>query len=78
MAAADIIGALPVIGTLNHAGGAAVGAVVALVIVWIAFLLITVTYSSEFSASCFAQIQQNPILTFLYENNPLLEKLLSF
>ena len=78
MAAVDIIGELPVIGTLNHAGGAAVGAVVALVIVWIAFLLITVTYSSEFSACCLAQIQPNPILTCLYGNNPLLEKLLSF
>lgn len=78
MAAVDIIGELPVIGTLNHVGGAAVGALVALVIVWIAFLLITVTYSTEFSASCFEQIQQNPILTFLYESNPLLGKLLSF
>lgn len=78
MAAVDIIGELPVIGTLNHIGGAAVGAGVALIIVWIAFLLITVTYSSEFSASCLAQIQQNPILNFLYESNPLLGKLLSF
>lgn len=78
MAAVDIIGELPIIGTLNHLGGAVVGAGVALAVVWLVFLLITVTYTTEISTSCFVQIQQNEILTFLYNNNPLLGKLLAF
>lgn len=78
MTAVDIIGELPVLGTFNHVGGAIVGAVVALVIVWIVFLLITAAYNTELGASCLAQIQQNSLLTFLYEKNPLLGKLLSF
>lgn len=78
MVAVDLIGELPILGTINHWGGAAVGLVIAIVIVWILFLLVTVTYSTTFSAACIEQIEGNVLLKFLYDSNPLLGKLISF
>ncbi len=78
MAAVDLIGELPILGTINHWGGAAVGLLFALVLVWIAFLLFTVMYSTAFGAACIEQIENNAFLQFLYDHNPLLGKLISF
>ena len=78
MAAVDIIGELPVIGFFNHLGGVALGGVIALLIVWDGFLVLTLLYSTEAGKTCFDLIEQSEILTFLYEKNLLLAKLLSF
>ena len=78
MAAVDIIGELPVIGFFNHLGGVALGGVIALLIVWVGFLVLTLLYSTEAGKTCFDLIEQSEILTFLYEKNLLLAKLLSF
>ncbi len=78
MAAVDIIGELPGIGFFNHLGGVAVGALIALMIVWLAFLILALLYSTEVGKNCFELIDQSKILTFLYEKNLLLTKLLSF
>ncbi|MEJ8734101.1 MULTISPECIES: CvpA family protein [Mediterraneibacter] len=78
MVAVHIIGELPVIGFFNHLGGAVLGIFIALVIVWLGFLVITVCYSTAAGAACFEMIEKSPILTFLYEKNILLSKLLSF
>ena len=45
MAAVDIIGELPVVGLLNRFAGALAGIFVALLIVWIAFLILTLVYT---------------------------------
>lgn len=76
--AVDLIGELPILGTINHWGGAAVGLVTAVIIIWILFLLVTVTYNMAFSAACIDQIEGNALLKFLYDTNPLLGKLISF
>lgn len=78
MVAVDILGELPGVGALNRFGGAVVGIFVALLIVWLAFLVITVMYSTEIGKTCFEMIEQSSILTFLYEKNLLLMKLLAF
>lgn len=78
MVAVDILGELPGVGALNRFGGAMVGIFAALLIVWLMFLVITVLYSTEIGASCFEMIEQSKILTFLYEKNVLLTKLLAF
>ncbi len=78
MAAVDIIGELPGIGFLNHLGGVALGGLIALMIVWLAFLVLALLYSTEVGKTCFELIDQSKILTFLYEKNLLLTKLLSF
>ena len=76
MAAVDLIGELPILGFFNHLGGAVVGAAAALVIVWLLFLIITLLYNNAIGQSCFEMIEKSSILTFLYDNNILITKLL--
>lgn len=78
MAAVDILGELPVIGALNHIGGAVVGFLIALLVVWLIFLVVTLLYSTEAGRNCFTMIGESRVLTVIYENNPILTKLLSF
>lgn len=78
MAAVDIIGDLPLLGLVNHFGGAVVGAAAALLLVWFGFLVITILYSSTAGKACFEMIEKSQVLTFLYEKNILLQKLLKF
>ena len=78
MVAVNIIGELPVIGFFNHLGGAVLGIFIALVIVWLGFLVVTVCYSTKAGTACFDRIEKSQILTLLYEKNPLLYKLMSF
>lgn len=76
MVAVHILGELPGIGFVNHLGGAALGALMALIVVWFGGLLITVLYSSEVGSACLEMIEKSQILTFLYNSNPMLSKLL--
>lgn len=69
----DIIAMLPVIGGLNRIAGAAIGIAIALVIIWIAFLIITIIYTTQAGKELFLMIQENPFLTFLYEHNYILK-----
>ena len=78
MAAVDLLGELPVLGFVNHLGGAVIGAGAALLIVWLLFLIITLLYSNQVGQACFEMIEQSSILTFLYDSNVLITKLLSF
>lgn len=78
LVAVDLLGELPVVGLVNHLGGAAAGAVLALLIIWLGFLVITLLYSTETGQMLFAMIGQSKILTFLYEKNILLSRLISF
>lgn len=78
MAAVDILGELPVLGWVNHLGGAALGVFSGLLIVWILFLVVGVCYSTEWGKLCFTMIEDSRILTALYEHNLLLAKLVEF
>ncbi|MDD2979786.1 MAG: CvpA family protein [Hespellia sp.] len=78
LAAVDLISELPVLSWVNRLAGAGVGAVFAVVIVWILFLVLTILYTTELGGKCFAQIADSQLLTFLYNANPLLNKLASF
>lgn len=76
MFAVNIIGELPVLGLLNHIGGAVLGLVLGLVIVWIGFLIMTLAYTTEAGSACFEMVEKSSILKFLYDTNPLLTRLL--
>ncbi|MGC4018652.1 MAG: CvpA family protein [Muricomes sp.] len=78
MVAVDILGDLPGIGFLNRFAGGLAGIVGALLFVWLGFLVITVLYSTAFGKICFEMIDSSKILTFLYDKNILLQKLLKF
>lgn len=51
--------------------GAAVGAVEAALYIWIILYVISLTRLTEWGASLYGQVEGNPILLFLYENNGL-------
>ena len=76
--AVDIIGELPVTGTINRLGGAAVGGGFAVILIWILFLVISLMYTSNIGLSLFEQIESNEILTYLFENNIIKNRLLEF
>lgn len=78
MAAVALIGELPVLGFFNHLAGALAGIFLALMIVWLGFLVITILYSTAAGKSCFEMIDKSQILTFLYNKNILMNKLLKF
>ena len=76
IAVADLVASLPIIHSLNKIAGGLVGLLLALVVVWIGFLILTVACDSEMGTLCFRWIEENAILTFLYDKNPLLGFLL--
>lgn len=78
MAAVDILGEMPILGIFNYVGGAAIGALCALLFVWVLFLVIAVCYSLPVGKVCFDMIESSPFLKLLYDSNPLLTRLLSF
>lgn len=71
--ALDIISNLPVLGFVNRLAGGVLGAVGALIIVWILFLIITMLYTTSIGKDIFEMIQEEPILSMIYENNPVLK-----
>lgn len=76
--AVNIIGELPVIGFFNHLAGGVLGVVIAVITVWIIFLIITVAYNTKAGHACFDMISHSQLLTFMYRHNPLLSKLIGF
>ena len=78
MFAVNIIGELPVLGLVNHIAGAGLGLVLAVVIVWLGFLIMTLAYTTEVGMACFDMMEKSQILQFLYDTNPLLIRLLGF
>lgn len=78
MFAVNIIGELPVLGLVNHIAGGALGLILALVLVWLGFLIMTLAYTTEAGMACFEMVEKSKILQFLYNTNPLLLRLLVF
>ena len=78
MFAVNIIGELPVLGLVNHIAGGVLGLVLAIVIVWIGFLVMALAYATDVGAACFEMLEKSTILRFLYETNPLMLRLLGF
>jgi uncharacterized membrane protein required for colicin V production len=75
---AGIIGKIPVIGGINRLAGGAVGMIVALLIVWILFAVITLLYNTSLGAKCLQDIADSKILTVLYEKNFLMNRITRF
>jgi uncharacterized membrane protein required for colicin V production len=73
-----VLNLLSFLGLANHIAGGALGLLLALVIVWIGFLIMTLAYTTEAGSACFEMVEKSSILRFLYETNPLLIRLLKF
>lgn len=68
----NIISKLPVLKSLNRMAGAILGVVEGFVIVWLLFILISVLPGNEFMEKCNEDIQDNAVLTYLYDNNVIM------
>ena len=73
-----IIGKIPVLGGVNRLAGGALGAIMALLIVWILFAIITLLYNTSLGSECLQQISESSFLTMLYEKNILLNRVVKF
>lgn len=65
----DFISKLPIINSINKTGGLAVGIAQGLLIVWIGCLVVTAFSDKAWAQEVFVQINANPLLTFIYNNN---------
>ena len=74
----EIIDIIPVIGWLNHVAGALSGFIMALLIIWLIFIGITILSTLNVGAGTLNMIQTSPLLSMLYENNIILNRLLKF
>ncbi|MCR5468806.1 MAG: CvpA family protein [Lachnospiraceae bacterium] len=73
----DLVSYIPIIGGANQILGAAAGAARGLLIVWFAFYVISLMCTTPIGATCISQIRSSFILTWLYENNLLLQAVIS-
>ena len=69
---------IPLVGKTNHLLGGVVGAGVGILAIWILFAVITLLYNTSFGASCLDSIAESDILTWLYDNNLLLNSVMKF
>lgn len=65
----DIVAKLPIIHTFNSMGGAIIGFAEAIIIIWIACIVVTVFSATPWGQEVCKAIADNDILSFLYDNN---------
>ncbi len=70
--ALDFVSELPVLGAVNRIAGAAVGLLLALIIVWFIFVIITLLYTTDLGRQMYDVIMENSITRFLYDMNPVM------
>ena len=71
--ALDIVTMLPILHGINKLAGAVLGVVYGVVLVWIAFLLVTILCNGDLGRQFFALICENPFLLFLYNQNLIMK-----
>lgn len=65
----DVVSKLPVLNSLNKAGGLIAGILHGLIIVWVFCIVITALGGTEFGKNAFISINESQILSFIYDNN---------
>ena len=68
-----MIAKLPVIRQVNKITGACAGFIIGLVVIWLAFAVITVFGSSSLAKEVFAAVNDNAFLTFIYDKNIIMK-----
>ncbi len=67
-----IVSEIPIIHGVNQGLGTVAGALYGMVFIWLGMFLIALCASSDVGRGLYSYIQENPLLTFLYQNNPIL------
>ena len=76
IAVTDLMSALPIIRSVDTIAGAVLGAVLALVFVWVFFLVLTLLCTTNIGKQALEMVNENAILSFIYEHNLFLNMLL--
>ena len=71
--ALDVVTKLPLLHGINKLLGGALGAVFGVVLVWIAFLLVTILCNGDLGRQFFTLISENQFLLFLYNQNVIMK-----
>lgn len=78
MVTAGILSRLPIIKGANRMGGALLGAVEAILLIWALFLIVAVVINTDFGKEIYSQIEDSIILKTIYDSNiflPLVTKM---
>ncbi len=73
----DFITSIPIIREVDKVGGMLLGGIQGIVGIWIFFLIITMFGSTKFGEQMYTYINASPILTYLYDNNIILNVITS-
>jgi uncharacterized membrane protein required for colicin V production len=73
----DILTKLPVLHTLNRLGGALFGLAQGIIFVWVVLCVLTFFFLNEENAALFSQIEAGVLTGFLYNNNPIMNLLVT-
>ena len=71
--ALDVVTKLPLLHGINRLAGGVLGLVYGIVLVWIAFLLVTILCNGDLGSQFFGLISENPFLLFLYNQNVIMK-----
>ena len=75
--AMDMLTSLPGIGLLNRVGGILLGGIQGLLWIWVLFIVVTVLCNTEFGRMLLQVIENDIVLSFLYEKNIFLQIIMS-
>lgn len=65
----DLVAKLPIINGVNKMAGGIIGLIQGLLFVWIGCLIVTACSDKEWAQEVFRQINDNSLLSFIYNNN---------
>ena len=68
----DILTKFPVVHGMNKLAGALVGGAKAILLLWIALLLLTICYNTQIGKMGIQMVEKDPFLSFMYDNNFLI------
>lgn len=76
-AALHLMAQLPVLRGINRVAGGLIGCLRGVVIIWIAFLALTVFYSTDIGKQGLSMVEQDPLLKFLYDKDIFVQVFMS-
>lgn len=72
----DLLSKLPLIKQMNKTGGLILGAAEGILLVWVFFVVVNIFGNTAFATMIYDQVNQNEIVTFIYNNNLVMKILL--
>jgi len=74
----NVVSKLPVLSQINELAGFFLGLLFGIMIIWVLFFVVTIFSNYAFMSRIITDIGNNAVLSFLYDNDPLLKIMLIF